>query len=94
MTRKKIWVCMVFLVVLMSASVFAQSFSNSRNVQSFEPGIKNPSSTFGNYNNYGKIILETKTQNTTISNYIDEKFFFEKIKFSKYCDAIDNVKRS
>tara|TARA_B100000959_G_C14893461_1_gene587761 strand:- start:285 stop:881 length:597 start_codon:yes stop_codon:yes gene_type:complete len=47
-----------------------------------------------NYNNYEKIILETKTQNTTISNYIDEKFFFEKIKFSKYCDAIDNVKRS
>ena len=47
-----------------------------------------------NYNNYEKIILETKTQNTTISNYIDEKFFFEKIKFSKYCDAIDSVKRS
>ena len=47
-----------------------------------------------NYNNYEKIILETKTQNTTISNYIDEKFFFEKIKFSKYCEAIDNVKRN
>ncbi len=48
----------------------------------------------GNYLDYEKIILEAKTQNTMISNYIDEKFFFEKIRFSKYCDAIDNVKRS
>ena len=45
-----------------------------------------------NYNNYEKIILETKTQNTSISNYINDKFIFEKIRFSKYCDAIDNIK--
>ena len=43
----------------------------------------------GNYLDYEKIILEAKTQNTMISNYIDEKFFFEKIRFSKYCSAID-----
>ena len=45
-----------------------------------------------NYFSHDKIILEVKTQNTKISNYIDEKFFFEKIRFSKYCDAIDNIK--
>ena len=47
----------------------------------------------GNYFNYERIILEVKTQNTTISNYIDEKFFFEKIRFSKYCNAIDIINK-
>ena len=45
------------------------------------------------YFDYGKIILEIKAQNTKISNYIDEKFFFEKIRFSKYCAAIDIINK-
>ena len=45
------------------------------------------------YFDYGEIILEIKAQNTKISNYIDEKFFFEKIRFSKYCAAIDIINK-
>ena len=45
-----------------------------------------------NYLNHDKIILEVKTQNTKISNYIDEKFFFEKTRFSKYCNAVDSLR--
>ena len=45
------------------------------------------------YLNDDKIILEVKTQNTKISNYIDEKFFFEKTRFSKYCNAVDVISK-
>ena len=46
-----------------------------------------------NYFSHDKIILEVKTQNTKISNYIDEKFFFEKTRFSKYCNAVDVINK-
>ena len=37
--RNKILICMVFLVVLMSVGVFAQSAGTSRNIQFFKPGV-------------------------------------------------------
>jgi len=39
------------------------------------------------------VILEAKSQTKDISmyNYIDENIFFEKIRFSKYCNAIEKV---
>ena len=45
------------------------------------------------YFEYNKTILEVKTQNTSISNYINEKFFFEKIRFSKYCNAVEMINK-
>ena len=36
-------------------------------------------------------ILEVKTNNIDQLNYIEEKFYFEKTRFSKYCNAIEQV---
>ncbi len=38
-----------------------------------------------------QIIIEVKSNDTNASNYIDENFHFEKIRFSKYCNAIDEI---
>jgi len=42
-----------------------------------------------NFRSNQSIIFEIKSNNTELSNYIDEKFFFQKIRFSKYCNAIE-----
>ena len=36
-------------------------------------------------------ILEVKTNNIDQLNYIEEKFYFEKTRFSKYCNAIEQI---
>ena len=46
------------------------------------------------YNNFyyeDGIIMEAKTSNTSAFNYIDENFAFEKIRFSKYCNAVEKI---
>ena len=46
----------------------------------------------GNENKYDqRIVLECKTQNLKNINYIDQSFEFEKIRFSKYCNSIENL---
>ena len=36
-------------------------------------------------------IIEIKSNNTKVSDYIDRNFHFEKIRFSKYCNAIEDI---
>lgn len=38
-----------------------------------------------------QIIVEVKSNDINASNYIDKNFHFEKIRFSKYCNAIDEI---
>ena len=46
---------------------------------------------FNQYHNDDEIVLEAKALNTNIKNFIDENIYFEKIRFSKYCNAIEKL---
>ena len=46
---------------------------------------------FNQYLNDDEIVLEAKALNTNIKNFIDENIYFEKIRFSKYCNAIEKL---
>jgi len=46
---------------------------------------------FNQYHNDDETVLEAKALNTNIKNFIDENIYFEKIRFSKYCNAIEKL---
>ena len=46
---------------------------------------------FNQYHNDDEIVLEAKALNTNIKNFVDENIYFEKIRFSKYCNAIEKL---
>ena len=46
---------------------------------------------FNQYHNDDETVLEAKALNTNIKNFVDENIYFEKIRFSKYCNAIEKL---